>query len=147
MLIPMKTLVLVMTFAAILLVVVLIQTPPQLPSNTISHNTQYYDPATEREVRALKKKAIETSNPGLVGFEESEGFAGHAVRVVTRGSDHYFAYLTLGSGVPIAQALCYRVDRAMRVYTIGEFPDPLDSVAGYNDVDPTTCRGTNPPGE
>ena len=93
------------------------------------------------EVVAMKKSALLNAHPELVGFEQSNSMAGREVRIAQQGSDHYFAYLTLGSGVPIAQATCYRVDHAMRVFTVGIFPDPLDQVSGYSDIDPVTCLG------
>jgi hypothetical protein len=104
-------------------------------------NRSYYDAVTEPGVIAQKKLAIEQAYPDLTGFEQTEGFAGHDVKVVSDGSDHYFAYLVLGSGVPIAQVTCYRVDRAMRVFKVGEYPDPVDSVVGYSEVNPKNCRG------
>lgn len=111
------------------------------PGANANANVPYYDDATNQQVIVLKKAAIVKAYPDLKDFEQTDGFAGHEVRVVGDNSDHYFAYLILGSGVPIAEANCYRVDRAMRVFQVGVFPDPVDSYAGYRDVNPRNCQG------
>lgn len=116
---------------------------PTTPCSGSNANTNvpYYDETTNQQVIGLKKAAIIKAYPDLKDFEQTNGFAGHEVRVMSDDSDHYFAYLTLGSGLPVAVATCYRVDRSMRVFQVGVFPDPVDSYAGYRDVDPRNCQG------
>lgn len=95
----------------------------------------------ETDILTSKKEAIVTAYPEFKNFETSDSFAGVSVKTVEKGNDHYFAYITHGSGLPIAEATCFRVDRMMRVYNVGEFPDYLDSYAGYRDVNPVDCSG------
>jgi hypothetical protein len=90
---------------------------------------------------AIRRDAIETAYPQLKDFESQESFAGQSVKTAVYDSDYYFAYMVLGSGLPVAQATCFRVDRVGRVFQVGVFPDPLDSYAGYRDVDPRNCQG------
>lgn len=90
---------------------------------------------------ALRRNAIETAYPEFKDFENQKSFAGQSVKSEVDDGDYYFAYMVLGSGLPIAQATCFRVDRAGRVFEIGVFPDPVDSYAGYRDVNPRDCRG------
>lgn len=92
-------------------------------------------------VDALKRAAVEKEFPDFADFENQQSFAGKAVKFEIIGNDYYFAYMVLGSGLPIAQATCFRVDRLGRAYLIGEFPDPLDSYAGYRDINATNCKG------
>jgi len=90
---------------------------------------------------ALRRNAIEKAYPQFKDFENQKSFAGQSVKVEVDDGDYYFAYMVLGSGLPIAQATCFRVDRLGRVFEVGLFPDPLDSYAGYRDVNPRNCRG------
>ena len=90
---------------------------------------------------ALRRNAIETAYPTFKDFENQKSFAGQSVKSEVDDGDYYFAYMVLGSGLPIAQATCFRVDRVGRVFEIGVFPDPVDSYAGYRDVNPRNCRG------
>ena len=90
---------------------------------------------------AIRRNAIETAYPQFKDFENQESFAGQSVKVEVDDGDYYFAYMVLGSGLPIAQATCFRVDRVGRVFEVGVFPDPVDSYAGYQDVNPRTCSG------
>lgn len=115
--------------------------PPALPLFTEHASAGVLSGETLLE---RKQSAIALTYPAFKDFTASQGFAGREVRLIERGTDHYFAYLTLGSGVPVAQATCFRVDRLLRVFRIGEFPDPLDQVAGYTDVDPENCHGLRP---
>jgi len=62
------------------------------------------------------------------------------VKELKEGNDLYVAYMVLGSGVPIAQATCFRVDWMRRVYKIGEFRSALIRTR-YRDIDPKTCNG------
>lgn len=89
----------------------------------------------------LGRSAIESAYPEFKDFENQESFAGQSVKSEIDDGDYYFAYIVLGSGLPVAQATCFRVDRAGRVFKVGVFPDPVDSYAGYRDVNPRNCRG------
>ena len=89
----------------------------------------------------IRKNAVEQLYPEFKDFENQESFAGKQVKVETLDSDYYIAYLTLGSGVPIAKAACFKVDDAMDVTKIGEYPDVGVSGALATDIDPKTCRG------
>ena len=90
---------------------------------------------------ALRRNAIEKAYPEFKDFENQKSFAGQSVKVEVDDGDYYFAYMVLGSGLPIAQATCFRVDRLGRVFEVGLFPDPVDSYAGYRDINPRNCRG------
>ena len=90
---------------------------------------------------ALNRKAIEAAYPEFKDFENQKSFAGKSVKSEVNEGDYYFVYLVHGSGLPIAEATCFRVDRVGRVFEIGVFPDPVDSYAGYRDVNPRNCRG------
>ena len=84
---------------------------------------------------------METAYPQFKDFENQKSFAGQSVKSEVDDGDYYFAYIVHGSGLPIAQATCFRVDRVGRVFEIGVFPDPVDSYAGYRDLNPRNCRG------
>lgn len=90
---------------------------------------------TEESLRAI----IETRYTEFKDYENQESFAGHAVNVAFDGDDFYAAYLELGSGMPIVMASCFRVDSQKNVYSLGIYPNPSDSIATYEDFDPTTC--------
>jgi hypothetical protein len=94
------------------------------------------------DLAALRRNAIETAYPEFKDFENETSFAGRSVKSEVDEGDYYFAYIVHGSGLPIAEATCFRVDRVGRVFEIGLFPDPADSYAGYRDVNPRNCRGT-----
>jgi hypothetical protein len=89
----------------------------------------------------LGRSAIESAYPEFKDFENQESSAGQSVKSEADDGDYYFAYIVLGSGLPIAEATCFRVDQGGRVFMIGVFPDPVDSYVGYRDVDPRNCRG------
>jgi hypothetical protein len=93
------------------------------------------------DTTSQRLKAIESEYPEFTDFENQESFAGHTLKLQPEQTDLYVAYIVHGSGLPIAEATCFRVDRMMRVYKVGEFPDPLDSMAGYDDIDATDCSG------
>ena len=97
------------------------------------------DAPTDRVVAG--RNAIESAYPEFKDFENQNSFAGQSVKSEADGDDRYFAYIVLGSGLPVAEATCFRVDRAGRVFKVGVFPDPVDSYAGYRDVNPRNCRG------
>lgn len=88
----------------------------------------------------IMREMIETTFPEFADFENQPSFAGQSVKVVLEDGEYYFAYLTLGSGLPIIKATCFRVDW-QTAYKIGEFPNPYDSYLGYPDLDPQTCKG------
>jgi len=95
----------------------------------------------QRDLVALRRNAIETAYPKFKDFENQKSFAGKSVKSEVDEGDYYFAYIVHGSGLPIAEATCFRVDRVGRVFEIGVFPDPVDSYAGYRDINPRNCRG------
>ncbi len=90
---------------------------------------------------AAQREQIETAYPEFKDFENQGSFAGKSVKTLKDGNDLYVAYMVLGSGVPIVQATCFRVDWMRRVYRVGEFPIGIDSYAGYRDIDPKNCNG------
>jgi hypothetical protein len=96
---------------------------------------------TQPALVALSRNTIETAYPEFKDFENQKSFAGKSVKSEVDEGDYYFAYIVHGSGLPIAEATCFRVDRVGRVFEIGVFPDPVDSYAGYRDVNPRNCRG------
>lgn len=96
----------------------------------------------QRALVVLRRNTIEKAYPQFKDFENQESFAGKSVKSEVDEGDCYFAYIVHGSGLPIAEATCFRVDRVGRVFEIGVFPDPVDSYAGYRDVNPRNCRGT-----
>ena len=78
-------------------------------------------------------------------YEIQPCFAGCSVKVIEDARSYYYAFITHGSGLPIAKATCFRVDggptTTFKVTKVGEFPDMTDSYMGYKDVDPKTCKG------
>jgi hypothetical protein len=109
--------------------------------NQVSETTIEGNTITDIDLAKRKQEAIEKEFPEFKGFETASSFAGVSVTIREEGSDHYYAYIVHGSGIPILQATCFRVDRMFRVFKIGEFPDMLDSYIGYMDIDPRTCIG------
>lgn len=95
----------------------------------------------QADLVAIRRNAIEDAHPEFRDFENQESFAGQSVRIEVDDGDYYLAYMVLGSGLPIAQATCFRVDRVGRVFEVGVFPDPVDSYAGYRDLNLKNCRG------
>jgi hypothetical protein len=88
-----------------------------------------------------RRQLIETEYIEFKDFENQNSFAGQSVKEAIIDSDYYFAYIVHGSGLPMVQATCFRVDRIGRVFKVGLFPDPLDSYAGYNYINPVNCKG------
>ncbi len=89
-----------------------------------------------------RRKVIAALYPEfVVNYENHPCFAGCSVKTKEDSENHYYAYITHGSGLPIAAATCFRVDALMNAYLIGKFPEITDSYAGYRDIDPQTCRG------
>ena len=89
-----------------------------------------------------RRSIIESLYPKFKDFESQASFAGTRVKAVIDGNDYYFAYITLGSGVPVVAATCFKVDSEYKLYYIGDLTD--SSIAGdenYNDVDPVECEG------
>ena len=95
----------------------------------------------QADLVAVRRSAIEETYPEFRDFETQESFAGQSVKIEVDDGDYYFGYMVHGSGVPIAQATCFRVDRVGRVFKVGAFPDPADSYAGYRDLNLKNCRG------
>ena len=115
-------------------------------STTTQRSTETESPGIaidgpQPDLVALSRNAAETAYPEFKDFENQESFAGHSVKSEVDDGDYYFAYMVLGSGLPIAKATCFRVDRTGRVFEIGLFPDPVDSYAGYRDINPRDCKG------
>lgn len=115
-------------------------------STTTQTNTSTGHPGVitddaQRDLVTLRRNAIETAYPKFKDFENQKSFAGQSVKSEVDDGDYYFAYIVHGSGLPIAQATCFRVDRVGRVFETGVFPDPVDSYAGYRDINPRNCRG------
>lgn len=96
---------------------------------------------TKDELEGNFRKILETEYPEFKDFKNQESFAGKKVKFQIYKNDRYYTYMTLGSGIPIAEANCFRVDRTGRVFKTGIFPDMLDSYIGYNDIDPRDCSG------
>ena len=88
-----------------------------------------------------RRNFIEKVYPRFREFEKQSSFAGQSVKSEAVKGDYFFAYIVHGSGVPIVEATCFRVDSMGRAFKIGLFPDPLDSYYGYSDVDPKSCKG------
>ncbi len=89
-----------------------------------------------------RQSIVESLYSKFKNFETRESFAGTRVKTVIDGSDYYFAYITLGSGVPIVAATCFRVDADYKLYFIGELNDSgVNGGVIYNDVDPVECAG------
>jgi hypothetical protein len=93
------------------------------------------------ELLTNMQHAVEKQYPEFSNFENQNSFAGHAIRSRSAQNDYYFAYLVLGSGLPVASATCFHVNQSGQVFKTGLFPDPLDSFIGYIDVDPVNCKG------
>jgi exopolysaccharide biosynthesis protein len=74
-------------------------------------------------------------------FENQNSFAGKKVKMEIYEGERYYVYMILGSGVPIVEATCFKVDNIGRTFKIGIFPDPTSSYIGYNDINPVNCRG------
>jgi len=135
------------TFIAVGVVVLVLLAVGFGCSSTTTQTTTNAEPSeavtddAESELVVLRRKAIEVAYPEFEDFENRESFAGRSVKSEVDDGDYYFAYIVHGSGLPIAEATCFRVDRVGRVFETGVFPDPVDSYAGYRDVDPMTCRG------
>lgn len=108
--------------------------------SAISEATMPIAPTPDPKTVRIMQEQIEQTYPEFADFENQPSFAGTSVKVVLDEGEYYFAYLTQGSGVPIAKATCFRVDW-QTAYRIGEFPNPFDSYLGYSDVDPKTCKG------
>jgi hypothetical protein len=87
--------------------------------------------------------AIEKEYPEFKDYEnwEETSMTPRRIKSEQDENDFYFAYIQEGSGVPIAQATCFRVNRSLEVFKIGTFPDNLDSYSGYTDIDPKNCIG------
>lgn len=109
-------------------------------SSTIDSSVYEYDSPIGEKARI---NAIENEHPEFKDYENWEETSMTPRRIESEqdGNDFYFAYIQEGSGVPIAQATCFRVNRMLEVFKIGTFPDSLDSYIGYTDINPKNCIG------
>jgi len=107
-------------------------------NSTRESNIPSFDWTKDGEVN--KKKAyIEKAYPELRGIENS--FAGGAIKVIKEKENHYFAYITYGSGIGIVKAECFKVDSTYEVIQTGSSPDRFNPYYGYADVNPKDCKG------
>ncbi len=97
--------------------------------------------ASEEDLLAEKRAAIEAEYPELKDFETQESFAGQSVKHEAERDEDYFAYIVHGSGLPFVEATCFQVGSDLKPVKVGEFPDPVDSFMGYEELDPKTCEG------
>lgn len=114
----------------------------------LSYHSDPIDPYLQSDMVenpiSARRSLIETEYPEFHRFEQRNSFAGRTVLSEDSGKDYYFAYIVQGSGIPIAQATCFRVDHMGRAFKVGIFPDPLDSYIGYDRIDLKTCYGIKP---
>ena len=87
------------------------------------------------------RNLLEKQYPEFKDFENQESFAGKKVKMEIYEGDRYYVYMVLGSGLPIVEATCFRVDSMGRVFKIGIFPDLTSSYIGYTDINPKNCQG------
>lgn len=111
-----------------------------------NHEPPIVDSVSDNVEISRRRDIIESFYPKLKDFENQESFTGQRVKTVIDGNDYYFAYITEGSGVPIAAATCFKVDSEYKLYYIGDLADS-SAAAGenYNDVDPLECEGVKIP--
>jgi hypothetical protein len=114
-----------------------------LTSCTQIEGEQASEPGLDQAI--WSRNAIEAKYPDFIGFENQESFAGKSVEIEKSGDDYYFIFMVHGSGLPIVNATCFRVDSEGKVFQTGTFPDSLDSYAGYGKINPVTCRGIREP--
>lgn len=109
-------------------------------SSTIDSSVYEYDSPIGEKARI---NAIEKEYPEFKDYEywEETSMTPRKIASEQDGNDFYFAYIQEGSGVPVAKATCFRVNRMLEVFKVGTFPDNLDSYAGYIDVNPKNCIG------
>lgn len=93
-----------------------------------------------------RRRAIEEVFPEFSeDFEKQPCFAGCSVKVVENNRIYYYAFITHGSGVPIATATCLSVSGTdssnYGIAKIAEFPDKNNLYVAHKDIDPITCMG------
>ncbi len=93
---------------------------------------------TEQKSEPRARYLVETKYPELKDFEKQSSFAGKVVFSKVVGSSIYFAYVVSGSGVPIADATCFKVENLQTVSEIGKMIRPTPGNDGM--IDPVTCR-------
>lgn len=92
---------------------------------------------SEQKLEPRARYLVETKYPEFKDFEKQESFAGKMVFSKIVGSSIYFAYVVEGSGVPIADATCFKVEDLTTVSEIGKLKRPLPGNDGM--IDPVTC--------
>ncbi len=96
----------------------------------------------ESALISKKEQAISEEYPEFDNFEDQSSFAGQSIKIEKVGDDHYFAYIVLGSGVPIVKATCFKVDQMFKVSIIGTYPDTPNLTLGIPmNIDAQTCTG------
>ena len=93
---------------------------------------------TEQKLEPRARYLIETKYPEFKDYEKQESFAGKIVFSKIVGNSIYFAYVVEGSGVPIADATCFKVENLETVSNIGKMIRPTPGNDGM--IDPVTCR-------
>lgn len=86
---------------------------------------------------------LEQRYPQLKDFENQKSTAGQRIKYKAVDGTNYFAFITLGSGVPVTKALCYSVSPGNSIRSVGTFPSSIDSDIIYGDIDPVKCEGMN----
>lgn len=112
-------------------------------NNVLEKNTSNFsnvnlkEDDTEQKLEPRARYLIETKYPEFKDFEKQESFAGKMVFSKIVGSSIYFAFIIEGSGVPIADATCFKVENLTTVSKIGKLKRPLPGNDGM--IDPETC--------
>jgi len=96
------------------------------------------DDDTEQKLEPRARYLVETKYPEFKDYEKQQSFAGKIVFSKTVGNSIYFAYVVSGSGVPIADATCFKVEDLQTVSQIGKMIRPTPGNDGM--IDPVTCR-------
>lgn len=107
------------------------------PKSSISDES----PRDENYAKSLA--LLEKNRPELKDFENQKSVAGHRIKYKFVDGIGYFAFITLGSGMPVAKASCYSVSPGNNITNVGNFPSSIDSDIVYGDVDPIKCEGIN----
>ena len=84
------------------------------------------------------KESIEKAYPEFKDFDLKESFAGTKVVYIVIDDKYYFGYLTLGSGVPIADAKCFSFENNGEVKKMDL--NRTASSTSLMDVDLSECR-------
>lgn len=84
-----------------------------------------------------KIKAITDQRPEFKDWQYQGSFAGKESKYKVEDQTYYFAFITMGSGVPIVSAECFRVDNNN---VVNEIPQKDISTDTYiSDFDPINC--------